>query len=92
MQNEFNPEAELKFTPYQQAHIGTSKHSASLPQSNPLMHKPQEESKSEPTLMTNQVKKVWGDTPAQPEKPKEEAKKEATEKPSPVPQPVAEKK
>jgi len=39
LQNEFNPEAELNFTPYQQAHIGVTKHSATLAASNPLMHK-----------------------------------------------------
>jgi hypothetical protein len=87
MQNEFNPEAELNFTPYQAAQYGTSKHSASLPQSNPLMHKQAEESKAEPTLMTNQVKKVWGaePTPAPKQEETKEAQQPSAEKPSPVP-------
>jgi hypothetical protein len=40
--NDFNQEGELNFTPYQQAHIGVTKHSATLAQSNPLYAKAQD--------------------------------------------------
>ena len=61
--NDFSQEADLNFTPYQQAQIGVTKHSSSLAQSNPLYAKAQEQREGKPTepqLSTTNVKKVWG--------------------------------
>ena len=60
----------LNFTPYQQAQFGTTKHSSSLPQSNPLFNAgPSADgtltvggSTGQPaaTLAVSKSKKVWG--------------------------------
>lgn len=76
-QNDFSQEGELNFTPYQAAHVGITKHSATLAQSNPLYTKAQEQREAKPSeiaLSTKDVKKVWGSAPVQPVQ--EETKKE----------------
>lgn len=69
-ENDFSEEPNLNFTPYQAAHIGVTKHSASLPISNPMLNKPAEaQQPAEPSLATTNVKKVWGDQPVEETKP-----------------------